>query len=82
MDVLEQKAKLLPFIKKGQEIHLLLFLKEFPTHCVKGMRVFLPSDVMKKDLMLFRDCLQDKVRPIIFLGYGYFVVRQKNPATI
>ena len=47
MDVLEQKANLLPFIKKGQEVHLLLFLKESPTHCVKGMRVFLPSDVMK-----------------------------------
>lgn len=47
MDVLEQKAKYLPFIKKGQEVHLVLFLKESPTHCVKGMRVFLPSDVMK-----------------------------------
>jgi len=47
MDVLEQKAKYLPFVKKGQEVHLVLFLKESPTHCVKGMRVFLPSDVMK-----------------------------------
>lgn len=47
MDVLEQKAKYLPFIKKGQEVHLVLFLKESPTHCAKGMRVFLPSDVMK-----------------------------------
>ena len=47
MDVLEQKAKYLPFIKKGQEIHLVLFLKESPTHCAKDMRVFLPSDVMK-----------------------------------
>lgn len=47
MDVLEQKAKNLPLIKKGQEVHLVLFLKESPTHCVKGMRVFLPCDVMK-----------------------------------
>ena len=47
MDVLEQKAKYLPFIKKGQEVHLVLFLKESPTHCAKGMRVFLPNDVMK-----------------------------------
>ena len=47
MNVLEQKAKYLPFIKKGQEIHLVLFLKESPTHCAKDMRVFLPSDVMK-----------------------------------
>lgn len=47
MDVLEQKAKYLPFIKKGQEVHLVLFLKESPTHCAKEMRVFLPSDVMK-----------------------------------
>ena len=47
MDVLEQKAKYLPFIKKGQEVHLVLFLKESPIHCVKSMRVFLPSDVMK-----------------------------------
>ena len=47
MDVLAQKAKYLPFIKKGQEVHLVLFLKESPTHCAKDMRVFLPSDVMK-----------------------------------
>ncbi len=47
MDILEQKAKYLPFVKKGQEVHLVLFLKEPPAHGVKGMRVFLPSDVMK-----------------------------------
>ena len=47
MDILEKKAKYLPFIKKGQEVHLVLFLKESPTHCVKGMHIFLPSDVMK-----------------------------------
>ena len=47
MDILEQKAKYLPFVKKGQEVHLVLFLKESPAHGVKDMRVFLPSDVMK-----------------------------------
>ncbi len=47
MDVLEQKTKYLPFIKKGQEVHLGLFLKEPPTHCAKGMQIFLPGDVMK-----------------------------------
>ena len=47
MDVLVQKAKYLPFIKKGQEVHLVLFLKEHPTHKVQDVKILLPSDVMK-----------------------------------
>ncbi len=46
MDVLAQKAKYLPFIKKGQEVHLVLFLKETPGHKSKDMKIFLPSDLM------------------------------------
>ncbi len=47
MEALEQKAKYLPFIKKGQKVHLALFLKESPVHENKDIRTFLPSDVMK-----------------------------------
>ena len=47
MAVLEQKAKYLPFVKKGQEVHLVLFLKESPVHGGECMNMFLPSDVMK-----------------------------------
>ena len=47
MAVLEQKAKYLPFVKKGQEVHLVLFLKESPVHGCECMNIFLPSDVMK-----------------------------------
>ncbi len=47
MEALEQKAKYLPFIKKGQKVHLALFLKEHPVHGSKDIRTFLPSDVMK-----------------------------------
>ena len=47
MAVLEQKAKYLPFVKKGQEVHLVLFLKESPVHGGECMNIFLPSDVMK-----------------------------------
>lgn len=46
MDVLAQKAKYLPFLKKGQEVHLVLFLKETPGHKSKDMKIFLPSDLM------------------------------------
>ena len=46
IDTLEQKAKYLPFIKKGQEVHPVLFLKETPTHQTKDMRIFLPKDLM------------------------------------
>ncbi len=46
MDVLAQKAKYLPFVKRGQEVHLVLFLKEHPAHGSKDIRMFLPSDVM------------------------------------
>lgn len=47
IDVLEQKVKYLPFIKKGQEVHLVLFLKEPPAHKSEEVRILLPSDVMK-----------------------------------
>ena len=47
MDILEKKAKYLPFVKKGQEVHLALFLKESPVHGGECMNIFLPSDVMK-----------------------------------
>ena len=47
MAVLEQKAKYLPFVKKGQEVHLVLFLKESPVHGGECMNMFLPSDVMQ-----------------------------------
>lgn len=47
MDILEQKAKYLPFVKKGQEVHLVLFLREPPVHKGKEVTILLPSDVMK-----------------------------------
>lgn len=47
MDVLAEKAKYLPFIKKGQEVHLVLFLKESPHHQTKTMKIILPEDVIK-----------------------------------
>lgn len=47
MDVLAEKAKYLPFIKKGQEVHLVLFLKEYPHKMTKKMKIILPEDVIK-----------------------------------
>ncbi len=47
VDVLAQKAEHLPFIKKGQEVHLVLFLKESPTHRSRDLRIFLPSDILQ-----------------------------------
>ena len=45
MDVGE-KAKYLPFIKRGQEVHLVLFLKEQPNCMTGNVRIVLPDDVM------------------------------------
>lgn len=47
MDTLSQKAKYLPFIKKGQEVHLVLFLKEAPIFINENTKVVLPDEVMK-----------------------------------
>lgn len=47
METLEEKAKYLPFIKKGQEVHLVLFLKETPTYRTGNIKIFLPDDVMR-----------------------------------
>lgn len=46
MEVLEQKARHLPFVK-GKEAHLVLFLKEPPAHQTREVRVLLPEDVMR-----------------------------------
>ena len=43
---LEKKSKFLPFIKKGTEVHLALFLKNEPENKETAM-VFLPSDILK-----------------------------------
>ena len=47
METLRQKAKYLPFVKKGQEVHLVLFLKELPTYMTEEARIILPEEVMK-----------------------------------
>ena len=47
MDVLAEKAKYLPFVKRGQEVHLVLFLKEYPHRMTKEMKIVLPEDVIK-----------------------------------
>ncbi len=44
---LKQKARHLPFIKKGQEVHLALFMKEPSKHATQNAMVFLPEDVME-----------------------------------
>lgn len=44
---LKEKAKYLPFIKKGQNVHLVLFLKEYPTYLTGNTKVILPDDVMR-----------------------------------
>lgn len=46
METLEQKAKYLPFIKNGQQVHLVLFMKETPTYMNNEIKVFLPQDIM------------------------------------
>ncbi len=46
MDALRQKAHYLPFIKKGQQVHLVLFLKEHPAYMTEELRIILPEDVM------------------------------------
>lgn len=44
---LEQKAKYLPFIKKGQQVHLVLFMKEAPTYMNEEAKILLPEDIMQ-----------------------------------
>lgn len=46
METLEQKAKYLPFIKNGQQVHLVLFMKETPTYMNNEIKVILPQDIM------------------------------------
>ena len=46
MAALHEKAKYLPFIKRGQEVHLVLFLKEQPNCMTGNVRIVLPDDVM------------------------------------
>ena len=46
IETLEQKAKYLPFIKNGQQVHLVLFMKETPTYMNNEIKVFLPQDIM------------------------------------
>lgn len=43
---LEEKVKYLPFIKRGQKVHLALFLKKEPTNRGHEM-IFLPSDILQ-----------------------------------
>ena len=47
MEALEQKAKYLPFIKKGQQVHLVLFMKEAPTYMNEEAKILLPEDIMQ-----------------------------------
>ena len=47
METLEQKAKYLPFIKKGQQVHLVLFMKEAPTYMNEEAKILLPEDIMQ-----------------------------------
>lgn len=48
MEQLKDKTQNLPFIKKGQKVHLALFMKEHPTHRFNDMTVFHPEDVMSR----------------------------------
>lgn len=43
---LSEKAKFLPFVKDGQEVHPVLFLKQKPAHN-ESARYFLPRDILK-----------------------------------
>ena len=47
MDTLQQKAQYLPFIKKGQTVHLVLFLKEQPVFLKEGVKIVLPNEIMR-----------------------------------
>lgn len=47
METLKQKAKYLPFIKKGQQVHLVLFMKEAPTYMNEEAKILLPEDIMQ-----------------------------------
>lgn len=47
METLSNKAKYLPFIKKGQQVHLVLFMKEQPVHISQGINIILPEEIMK-----------------------------------
>lgn len=42
---LRESVPYLPFIKKGQKVHLVLFLKEPPLH-QNSNRIFLPKDIL------------------------------------
>lgn len=42
---LKEKIKNLSFVKEGQEIHLVLFLKQKPTH-EDTVRYFIPDDIL------------------------------------
>ncbi|WP_278944493.1 DUF234 domain-containing protein [Ruminococcus bicirculans (ex Wegman et al. 2014)] len=45
---LEAKIKYLPFIKKGQSVHIMLFLKNEP-HNKDAARIIYPSDIVKTE---------------------------------
>lgn len=45
---LEAKIKYLPFIKKGQSDHIMLFLKNEP-HNKDAARIIYPSDIVKTE---------------------------------
>lgn len=47
LEVLANKAKYLPFIKKGQQVHLVLFMKESPVHATLTVKIILPEEIMK-----------------------------------
>lgn len=47
METLVNKVKYLPFIKKGQQVHLVLFLKESPVHISQNIKIVLPEEIMK-----------------------------------
>lgn len=42
---LKRKCKFLPFIKKGQQVHLALFLKKVPSN-KEAAFIFLPADIL------------------------------------
>ena len=41
------RALPLPFIKKGQQVHLVLFMKEAPTYMNEDAKILLPEDIMQ-----------------------------------
>lgn len=46
MEQLKAKTQDLPFIKRGQTVHRVLFMKEHPTHCDNDTTIFYPEDIM------------------------------------